>query len=416
VGGWRTNSRRSGYGLVAGPGDGADVPVDLDLPGYRDFALIARGGQSVVYRARQEGLDRLVAIKVLAPPLPEDEARGRDVHGERWFQRELEITVRLGQAHPHIVTVLDTRHTGAGEPCIVMEYYPLGSLHDQLRALGRLPSGAVLTAGTVIADALAFAHAQGVLHRDVKPQNILVLPTSYVLTDFGLARAIETERSESLERLSYRHAAPQVLDGELPTAADDVYSLASTLFTLLDGRPPVRHRRPGRHRPGLPAPGPDRGATEDHGTDAPPDLLAIIERCLSRDREARLPDAASLRDTLAAIASETRMWAPGATARPRLSAQRTRACPGVGGDPRPDAVVGGRRYARGPAAGGGTVYGSSSEAPPGTTDVRPPVRETDPEPLIPWTYEEEKPRGATPWMTPATDTTDERRDDRPVGD
>lgn len=293
--------------------------VDLDLPGYGDFVLIARGGESVVYRARQLALDRLVAIKVL--PLGSEPAHGPDqampptehADSRRWFQRELEITMRLGQAHPNIVTVLDTSMTGAGEPCIVMEYYELGSLHDQLRARGRLPSSAVVAAGTVVADALAYAHGRGVLHRDVKPQNILVLPTSYVLADFGLARQIGTERSSSLERFSYRHAAPQVLDGELPTAADDVYSLASTLFTLLDGRPPfasdaaesdsaLAYLRRARSE----APRPIRG------TDAPAELLSVINRGLSRQREDRFSDAASLRDALADIATEARMWAPDA--------------------------------------------------------------------------------------------------------
>jgi len=420
-----------------------DVPVELELPGYRDFVLIARGGQSVVYRARQEGLDRLVAIKVLAPPLPDDDARGRDVHNERWFQRELEITVRLGQAHPHIVTVLDTRLTPAGEPCIVMEYFPLGSLHDQLRALGRLPSGQVLNAGTVIADALAFAHGQGVLHRDVKPQNILVLPTSYVLTDFGLARTIDTERSDSLERVSYRHAAPQVLDGELPTEADDVYSLASTLFTLLDGRPPFASDEPGgdsalaylrRARTGAP-----RRIT---GTDAPAELLAVIERCLAHDREDRLPDAAGLRDTLATIASAARMWAPGAAPPINRAAPVMNSAPEAAdaGPARASVVTPGPTLwlaagalpgapsvpdrgpspsERGPSAfdrdssgpGRGTVYGSSYETTPGNTDVRTtdPASDEDPEPLIPWAHEDDKPRGATPWMKVEPDSEERGR-------
>src|SRR5262249_37706765 len=109
---------------------------------------------------------------------------------------------------------------------------------DRLRTQGPLPAAEVVAVGTVVADALAFAHGQGVLHRDVKPQNILVLPTSYVLADFGIARRLDAGHSGSMERFSYRHAAPQVLDGESPAVSDDVWSLGSTLFTLLDGRPP----------------------------------------------------------------------------------------------------------------------------------------------------------------------------------
>jgi serine/threonine protein kinase len=295
--------------------DPAGRDARLDLPGYRDFVLVASGGDSMVYRARQQGLDRPVAVKVLT-----GEPDGATLAGPR-FQRELEITTRLGRAHPHIVTVLDTQFTPDGRPCIVMEYHDLGSLHDQLRVHGPLPASAVVAAGTVVADALAYAHGQGVIHRDVKPQNILVLPTSYVLADFGLARRADAGHSASLERFSYRHAAPQVLDGELPTVADDIYSLGSTLFTLLDGRPPfasddpeadtalaylrrVRTEPPRRIRAG----------------GAPPELLAIIGRCLAKRREDRYADAGSLRDALAAVVTEARVWSPQAPPEIRAAA------------------------------------------------------------------------------------------------
>ena len=184
--------------------------VDLGLPGYRDFRLVAQGGEGTVYRARQEGLDRDVAVKVLQVDDPATLAR---------FRRELEITVRLGRQHPHIVTVLATGTVAGGRPCIVMEFHDLGSVHDRLREHGPLPVAEVVAAGTAVADALAFAHAQGFLHRDVKPQNILLLPTSYVLTDFGIARGADAGHSASLQMMSYRHAAPQMLDGAAPAAA-----------------------------------------------------------------------------------------------------------------------------------------------------------------------------------------------------
>jgi len=278
--------------------------IDLGLPGYTDVREVARGGDSVVYRARQAALHRDVAIKVLLETDPATLAR---------FARELEITVRLGRQHPHVVTVLDTATTGQGHPCLVMDFHDLGSLHDRVRSHGPLPVAEVVAAGTAVAGALAFAHAHGVLHRDVKPQNVLVLPTSYVLTDFGIARMADAGHTASLERFSYRHASPQVLDGHEPTAADDVWSLGSTLFTLLDGRAPfaapdpaddtalgyLRRVRTGERR-------------TLRRTDVPDGLRDLVERCLAPAREDRYATADDVHAALLALPTETRSWSPGA--------------------------------------------------------------------------------------------------------
>ncbi|WP_136520880.1 serine/threonine-protein kinase, partial [Cellulomonas telluris] len=152
--------------------------------------------------------------------------------------REIEITVGLGRQHPNIVTVLATGTTASGRPAIVMEYYDGGTLNDQLRERGPFPAEEVVRIGLVLSDALAFAHAQGFLHRDVKPQNVLVLPTSWVLADFGIARLVDADYTASVEAFTYRHASPQILDGHPPTQADDIWSLGSTLYTLLECRTP----------------------------------------------------------------------------------------------------------------------------------------------------------------------------------
>ncbi|GAB2477810.1 serine/threonine-protein kinase [Jatrophihabitans fulvus] len=274
------------------------------LPGYTDAVAVARGGDSVVYRARQTSVGREVAIKVVELDDSDPTAAAR-------FRRELEITVRLGRQHPHIVTVLAVATTSAGSPCLVMDYFELGSLHDRLAARGPLPVSEVVAAGSVVADALDFAHGQGVLHRDVKPQNVLVLPTSYVLADFGLARAVDAGHSASLERFSYRHASPQILDGLPPTVADDIWSLGSTLHTLLDGRAPFAADDPDedsalaylrRARTGSPRP-----LERD---DLPPALRDVVTRCLARERDDRFAGAAELRAALEAVPTETRSWAP----------------------------------------------------------------------------------------------------------
>ena len=272
------------------------------VPGYSGLTEVARGGDSVIYRARQDSLDRDVAVKVIDVTDPTAQAR---------FARELVITVRLGRQHPHIVTVIDTTTTADGRPCLVMEFHDLGSLHDRLREHGPLPVSEVVAAGTAVADALAFAHAHGVLHRDVKPQNVLLLPTSYVLSDFGIARMADAGHTASLERFSYRHASPQVLDGAEPTAADDVWSLGSTLVTLLTGRAPfasddpeddsalayLRRVRTNERRP-LPE-------------DLPAGLRSVLEACLSPDREARTWSAADVLAALRRVPTEERSWAPG---------------------------------------------------------------------------------------------------------
>ncbi|MFC7613712.1 protein kinase [Actinokineospora soli] len=281
---------------------GAPTAAELHLPGYSGFQLVAQGGEGAVYRARQDGLGRDVAIKALQAVDPATQAR---------FRRELEITVRLGRQHPHIVTVLDTGTLPDGRPCIVMEFYDLGSLHDRLRAHGPLPVADVVAAGVAVADALAFAHAQGILHRDVKPQNVLVLPTSYVLADFGIARGADAGHSASLQMVSYRHAAPQMIDGAAPAAADDQWSLGSTLFTLLTGAPPFAGDNPDEDTvlPYL-----DRVRSAEprplNRADVPQALADVIARCLSKRREDRFPDAGALRDALASVAADLRRWQP----------------------------------------------------------------------------------------------------------
>ncbi|GAA4375061.1 serine/threonine-protein kinase [Nocardioides caricicola] len=270
------------------------------LAGYDHLTEVGRGGDSVVFRARDVAMNRDVAIKVLQTDDPRAVAR---------FRREIDITVRLGRQHPNIVNILTTGTTDSGHPAIVMDFYEGGSLHDRLRSHGPLPVDEVVTIGAVLADALAFAHSHGVLHRDVKPQNVLVLPTSWVLADFGIARLVDSEHTSTVETFTYRHASPQILDGEPPTEADDLWSLGSTLYTLVDGQPPfasddphddsalayLRRARTEPHRP-LTAAGTTRLAT-------------VIDRCLTKDVESRWSSAEELRDALDAL--RVTAWQPG---------------------------------------------------------------------------------------------------------
>ncbi|MDO5681810.1 MAG: serine/threonine-protein kinase [Propionibacteriaceae bacterium] len=274
-------------------GTGTPGPAAETLDGFSDWHEIGRGGDAIVYRAIQDSLGREVAIKVLT--LSDDESVRR-------FQREIRLMVALGRRHPNIAKVIQIGTSSLGRPCIVMEYYELGSLDRRLSHSGPLSADEVVRVGTVIADALDFAHGDGVLHRDVKPQNILVLPTSYVLADFGIARLIDSAHTSSSDRFSYRHASPQVLDGLPPAETDDVFSLGATMFHLLDGQPPFST---GTAEPDSALAYIRRVRVDEprrlNRPDVPPGLQALIDRCLRKDPAERPRTAGEVRDLLLAL-------------------------------------------------------------------------------------------------------------------
>jgi serine/threonine-protein kinase PknK len=204
--------------------------VDLQLPNYHEFSVLARGGSSVVFLARERRIDRPVAIKVLPPE--------KELHAVKQFEREKEIAVSLGR-HPYIVQVFDAGAASDGSPFLVMEYFERGSLADRIRAEG--PLSVEETVGIIekIGSALQAAHDAGILHRDVKPSNILFSEYGPSLSDFGISRSMSRgEWTQSLAHFTPWHSAPEILEGDNPSIASDVYSLASTMFTALEGRPP----------------------------------------------------------------------------------------------------------------------------------------------------------------------------------
>ncbi|RZK69869.1 MAG: serine/threonine protein kinase, partial [Rhodococcus sp. (in: high G+C Gram-positive bacteria)] len=211
------------------------VTAELAAAGFEDAQEIGRGGFGVVYRCTQAALDRTVAVKVLTADLDE-ENRAR-------FLREQRAAGRL-TGHPNIVNVLHAGVTENGRPFIVMPYHAQGSLDARIRRHGPLPLDEALRLGVKMAGALETAHRLGILHRDVKPGNILI--TDYgepALTDFGIAHiAGGFETTAGVVTGSPAFTAPEVVAGEPPSPAADVYGLGATLFAAITGHAAFERR------------------------------------------------------------------------------------------------------------------------------------------------------------------------------
>ncbi|AXY51090.1 protein kinase [Rhodococcus ruber] len=263
---------------------------DLRLAGFADATEIGRGGFGVVYRCRETALERTVAVKVLTAPLDADNL-------DR-FLREQRAMGRLS-GHPHIVTVLQVGTTGSGRPYLVMHYHPHDSLEARIRRYGPLPWPDVLRIGVKLAGALETAHRTDVLHRDVKPANILL--TQYgepQLTDFGIARIADGFRTSSGAITgSPAFTAPEILAGAPPTPAADVYGLAATLFCALTGHAAFERRRGEQVVTQFlritTEPVPDL-----RGTGVPEEVCSALERGMATDPDARPQSAAEFGELL----------------------------------------------------------------------------------------------------------------------
>ncbi len=201
------------------------------IDGFDLLEEVGRGGFGTVYRAVQAGVERAVAVKVLSSRAVDEEALRR-------FERECRVMGALS-GHPHIVTVYGSGLTDDGYPYLAMDLMPGGSFGDRLAQRGPMDWREVGDIGVKIAGALETAHGAGILHRDIKPANVLISAYGEPhLGDFGIARMEgATETRSGVITASALHAAPEILDGEPPSAASDVYSLASTLFALTQGSP-----------------------------------------------------------------------------------------------------------------------------------------------------------------------------------
>ncbi|MFI7021168.1 serine/threonine-protein kinase [Micromonospora sp. NPDC049900] len=200
------------------------------VPGLTDLQVFARGGYATVYRATQISVDREVAVKVENRTLASDRDQAR-------FLREARAAGRMS-SHPHVVDLFDVGVTIDQHPYLIMELCD-GSYAERMRT-SPLGAAEARDLGIKIADALAHSHAAGVLHRDVKPANILYSHfNSAVLADFGLAVVAEMrDATVALEVLTPAYAPPEMFSHSPPSPAVDVYALCATLYAVMHGRPP----------------------------------------------------------------------------------------------------------------------------------------------------------------------------------
>jgi len=207
------------------------------LVGYTILRTLGQGGAAVVYLARQDSLNREVAVKVLR----------RDIEDEkmwRYFRREAHTVAQLS-GHPNVVSVFNAGKSAAGLPFLVTEYLDRGSLEDVIAADGPLPPVAVARIGIAVADALIAAHRLGILHRDVKPGNVLLHHDGRVkLADFGIARLLAGQTLTTTDSIAFtpEHVAPEILRGDPDGEWSDLYGLGSTLATALVGVSPFEKR------------------------------------------------------------------------------------------------------------------------------------------------------------------------------
>ncbi len=252
---------------------------------------IGRGGMGIVFLARDVALDRPVAVKLLPPLLASHDMKER-------FLREARTAARL--SHPNIVPIhlVEERDDLV---YFVMAFVDGESLGQQIRRRGRLPPSQVARVVQQVAWALAYAHKEGIVHRDIKPDNILIERDSgrAMVTDFGIARVARGDAVSGQGELvgTLHYMSPEQATGDSVDGRSDIYALGVTAFHALTGRlpydgptlPAVLHQQAG-------APAPRVATLARH---APPQLAEAVDRCLERDRLRRFSTAADLATAVA---------------------------------------------------------------------------------------------------------------------
>jgi len=270
---------------------------DLDIPGVGDATLIAAGGSALVYEALS-GTGEPIAIKVLRG------IRGAEI--TRRFEREQSAAERLS-GHPHIMKINHTGLTGAGEPYLVMPLVAAGSLHDELERRGAFPLHQAVADVTVAAEAIEFAHGRGVLHRDIKPGNLLRSDDgAIIVTDFGIARVTDAGiTSATVGATTPLYAAPELLAENEVSVQSEVYSLGALLYTLLHGTAAFSDSQNiwgTMHRVRTEVPAPIPGV--------PSPVMRVIQAAMAKEPVDRPQSAGQFAQYLATAMTAGDDWAP----------------------------------------------------------------------------------------------------------
>jgi beta-lactam-binding protein with PASTA domain len=322
-----------------------DLPVFNDR--YEIQSRIGRGGMADVYVARDRLLERRVALKVLFPEFATDPS-----FVER-FRREAQAAANL--THPNVVAVHDWGQQ-AGTYFIVMEYVDGHSLADLLRTQGRISPQRAAAIAADTAAALSFAHRSGVVHRDVKPGNILLTEAGDVkVADFGIARALGTATEQGLTQAgavmgTAAYFSPEQAQGGQPDPRSDLYSLGVVLYEMVGGKPPFTGENPVSiaYKQVHEQPRPLR----EHVLEVPVAFEAIVAKLMAKNPGARYQSADELRDDLRKFRDGL---APGALTQAASGAAAAAAAVGAGA------------VATGTATGATAAVASPAAGPAATT-------------------------------------------------
>ena len=248
---------------------------------------IGEGGAAVVYRARDQRLDRIVAIKLLRPQFTTDEA------SRKRFLNEARTAAGLN--HPNVVDIYDFGEGPDGSMFIAMQYVEGQNFKDILQRRGRMTAADLIAIIPQVCQALTAAHSRGLIHRDVKPQNIMIDKQGNVrLTDFGIVKALSgpelTQTGMTFGTAAY--LSPEQATGEPIGPASDVYSLGCVMYEMLTGSPPFTGDNPAvvAYKQVWEQPRP----LHEWAPEVPPALESIVMRCLNKDPARRYPTAAAL--------------------------------------------------------------------------------------------------------------------------